>query len=95
MKHSADDVHNDVDNDVIYAGEVSTVRRPKAAGYVSLVASLAKGVIKDRAAVRAGIISAWTNGQTEGQITKLKLVKLQMYGRAKIDLLEARLIGAA
>jgi len=62
---------------------------------VSLVASLAKGVIKDRAAVRAGIISAWTNGQTEGQITKLKLVKLQMYGRAKIDLLEARLIGAA
>jgi transposase len=35
-----------------------------------------------------------TNGQTEGQITKLKLVKRQMYGRAKIDLLQARLIGA-
>jgi transposase len=33
-------------------------------------------------------------GQTEGQITKLKLVKRQMYGRAKIDLLQARLIGA-
>jgi hypothetical protein len=31
----------------------------------------------------------------EGQITKLKLVKRQMYGRAKIDLLKARLIGAA
>jgi transposase len=28
------------------------------------------------------------------KITKLKLVKRQMYGRAKIDLLEARLIGA-
>ena len=38
--------------------------------------------------------SHWSNGQTEGQITKLKLVKRQMYGRAKIDLLEARLIGA-
>lgn len=61
---------------------------------LSLVASLANGVIKDRAAVRAAIISAWSNGQTEGQITKLKLVKRQMYGRAKIDLLEARLIGA-
>ncbi|PPD10125.1 MAG: transposase [Methylocystis sp.] len=61
---------------------------------LSLVASLASGVIKDRAAVRAAIISAWSNGQTEGQITKLKLVKRQMYGRAKIDLLEARLIGA-
>lgn len=60
----------------------------------SLVASLANGVMKDRAAVRAAIISAWSNGQTEGQITKLKLVKRQMYGRAKIDLLEARLIGA-
>ena len=31
----------------------------------------------------------------EGQVTKLKLVKRQMYGRAKLDLLEARLIGAA
>ena len=30
---------------------------------------------------RAAIISAWSNGQTEGQITKLKLVKRQMYGR--------------
>ncbi len=59
----------------------------------SLVASFANGVIKDRAAVRAAISSSWSNGQTEGQITKLKLVKRQMYGRAKLDLLEARLIG--
>ena len=35
----------------------------------------------------------WSNGQTEGQITKLKLIKRLTYGRAKIDLLEARLIG--
>lgn len=60
----------------------------------SLVASFASGVTKDKAAVRAAIASAWSNGQTEGQITKLKLVKRQMYGRAKLDLLEARLIGA-
>ncbi|PNG24182.1 ISL3 family transposase [Methylocella silvestris] len=60
----------------------------------SLVTSFANGVAKDRTAVRAAIISAWSNGQTEGQITKLKLVKRQMYGRAKLDLLEARLIGA-
>ena len=33
--------------------------------------------------------------QTEGQITKLKLVKRQMCGRGKLDLLQARLIGAA
>lgn len=61
----------------------------------SLVASFANGVTKDQAAVRAAISSPWSNGQTEGHITKLKLVKRQMYGRAKLDLLEARLIGAA
>jgi transposase len=60
----------------------------------SLVASFANGVTKDKAAVNAAIMTSWSNGQTEGQITKLKLVKRQMYGRAKLDLLQARLIGA-
>ncbi|HZC95595.1 MAG TPA: ISL3 family transposase [Bradyrhizobium sp.] len=60
----------------------------------SLVASFANGVLKDRAAVSAAITSPWSNGQTEGQITKLKLVKRQMYGRGKLDLLQARVIGA-
>ncbi len=59
-----------------------------------LVASFANGVVRDRAAVSAAISSPWSNGQTEGQITKLKLVKRQMYGRGKIDLLQARVIGA-
>jgi transposase len=48
---------------------------------------------KDRDAVQAAIASAWSNGQTEGQICKLKLVKRQMYGRGKIDPLQARVIG--
>ena len=61
----------------------------------SLVRSFANGVERDIDAVRNAIISPWSNGQTEGQITKLKLIKKQMYGRAKIDLLQARLIGAA
>jgi transposase len=43
--------------------------------------------------MNAAITTSWSNGQTEGQITKLKLVKRQMYGRAKLDLLQARLIG--
>jgi transposase len=61
----------------------------------SLVASFANGVMKDQAAVAAAFTSGWPNGQTEGQITKLKLVKRQMYGRGKIDLLQARVIGPA
>jgi transposase len=60
----------------------------------SLVASFANGVAKDYAAVQAAVSSPWSNGQTVGQITKLKLVKRQMYGRGKIDLLQVRLVGA-
>ncbi|MGI4793545.1 MAG: transposase, partial [Janthinobacterium lividum] len=60
----------------------------------SLVAPLARGVAKDKAAVRAAMTEPWSNGQTEGQINRLKLIKRQMYGRAKLDLLETRLIGA-
>jgi transposase len=36
----------------------------------------------------------WSNGQAEGQINRLKTLKRQMYGRAKLDLLKARIIAA-
>jgi transposase len=62
---------------------------------VSLVAAFANGMTKDKAAVAAAIASPWSNGQTEGQICKLKLVKRQMYGRGNLDLLQARVIGLA
>ena len=58
----------------------------------SLLASFGKGIVADLAAVRAALTEPWSNGQTEGQITKLKLVKRQMYGRARLDLLRARLV---
>ncbi len=61
----------------------------------SLVASFAHGIMRDRAAGHAAITEHWSNGQTEGQITRLKQVKRQMYGRGKLDLPQARLIGAA
>ena len=60
----------------------------------SLVASFATGVMKDEAAVAAALNLARSNGQTEGQITRPKLVKRQIYGRGKIDMLQARMIGA-
>lgn len=40
------------------------------------------------------VMAIWSNGQTEDQITKLKLIRCQMYGRGKLDLLEARIVGA-
>ena len=45
---------------------------------MSLIASFARGIVKDKEAVRSAITEPWSNGQTEGQITKLKLVKRQM-----------------
>ena len=58
----------------------------------SLLASFGKGIRADLDAVKAALTEPWSNGQTEGQITKLKLVKRQMYGRARLDLLRARLV---
>jgi transposase len=52
--------------------------------------NLAKGMRKDYLAVQAALYSDWSNGQTEGHINRLKLLKRQMYGRANFDLLRLR-----
>jgi transposase len=49
---------------------------------------------QDLSAVRAACRETWSNGQTEGQVHKLKLLKRSMYGRAKFDLLRLRLLHA-
>ena len=55
----------------------------------------AAGLRQDEQAVRAALTLPWSSGQVEGQVTRLKLVKRQGYGRAKLDLLRARLVRAA
>jgi transposase len=40
-------------------------------------------------------VSGRRHGQVEGQINRLKLLKRQMYGRANLDLLKQRTVGAA
>ena len=52
----------------------------------------AKGVVKDQAAVLAGMRLEWSNGQVEGQVTRLKLIKRFGFGGAKFDLLRARVL---
>jgi len=59
----------------------------------SMIASFARGLRRDYAAV--ALRESWSNGQTEGQINRLKTLKRQMYGRANIDLLRARLVAAS
>jgi len=56
---------------------------------------LAAGLERDKSAVAAALSERWSNGQTEGQVLRLKLIKRQGYGRAKIDLLRKRVLRAA
>lgn len=62
---------------------------------VRAVVTFAAGLEHDGAAVRAALTLPWSNGQTEGQVNKLKLLKRSIYGRAKLDLLRQRLLLAA
>jgi len=53
---------------------------------------VAKSLRQDQDAVDAALSLAWSNGQTEGHVNRLKLIKRQMYGRANFDLLRARVL---
>ncbi|MBK5293437.1 MAG: transposase [Acidobacteriia bacterium] len=55
----------------------------------------AYGPQKDINAVTAAVETDFSNGQTEGQINRLKAIKRQMYGRGKLDLLQARVTTAS
>lgn len=62
-----------------------------ASGIAALV-SFANGIRQDFAAVYHALALPWSNGQTEGQVNRLKVFKRQMYGRANFDLLRLRVL---
>ena len=53
----------------------------------------AKGLHEDYEAVKAGVTLPWSTGPVEGHITRLKMLKRQMCGRARLDLLSRRFVG--
>jgi transposase len=66
-----------------------------AASGIEELQSWADGLLADGGAVRNALSLQWSNGQTEGQVNRLKTIKRQMYGRAKFDLLRARVLHRA
>jgi transposase len=62
---------------------------------VRALETFAVGLEQDGAAIQAALTTPWSSGQAEGQITRLKLIKRQMYGRASFDLLRRRVLLAA
>jgi transposase len=54
----------------------------------------AKGLYEDYDAVKAGVTLPWSTGPVEGHINRLKMLKRQMFGRARLDLLSRRFVRA-
>ncbi len=83
---------------LVRSRDVAALHRWRSQAQVSGLGSmvdLARGIGRDLAAVTAALSSPgsrWSNGQTEGQVNRLKMVKRQMYGRANLDLLRARVL---
>jgi len=50
---------------------------------------------QDIEAVVAAVVMPYSQGQTEGRINKLKLIKRSMYGRGKFDVLRKRVLYAS
>jgi transposase len=62
---------------------------------IRALSAVARGMWLDRQAIEAAVATAWSQGQTEGQVNRLKVIKRGMYGRAKFDLLRQRVLHAA
>ena len=65
-----------------------------AASTLEALQRFASGLRDDYEAVKAGVTLPWSNGPVEGHINRLKMLKRQMFGRARLDLLSRRFVGA-
>lgn len=66
-----------------------------AASGVPDLQTFATGLREESAALEAALRLPWSTGPVEGQITRLKLIKRQAYGRAGIAMLRRRMLRAA
>ncbi len=74
---------------------IEVVARDRGGAFIGGIAQLvnfAKGLRRDYAAVKAGLTLEWSNGQTEAQVHRLKLLKRAMYGQAGFALLRKRVL---
>jgi hypothetical protein len=80
---------------ILRGGKVTTLHRwmeeARKTGIHSLV-RFVRTLKQDLSAVEAAVSEPWSNGPVEGQLNRLKMLKRQMYGRAGIELLRARLL---
>ena len=80
---------------ILRGGKLATLHRwmeqARKTGIHSLV-RFVRTLKQDLNAVESAVSTPWSNGPVEGHINRLKILKRQMYGRAGIELLRARLL---
>lgn len=77
------------------SGDASRLEAWLSLAAQGVLRGFASSLRRDLAAVRAAVEIPWSNGQTEGQVNRLKVLKRQMYGRASFVVLRARVLAAA
>jgi transposase len=70
------------------------IQRASASG-IEALKQFGAGLRRDWDAVVAGLTMEWSSGPVEGQVNRLKMVKRQMYGRAGLSVLRARILPTA
>lgn len=65
-----------------------------SASDVPALRGFAASLRQDYDAVRTALSLPWSNGVVEGNVNRLQMLKRQMYGRAKVDLLKQRVLAA-
>lgn len=83
-----------------FAGILTERRGGEVAGWIDTVEatgapalrSFAAGLRNDLKAVTAGLTMEHNSGPVEGQVNRIKMIKRQMFGRAKFDLLRKRIL---
>ncbi|PYD55353.1 transposase [Komagataeibacter xylinus] len=64
-------------------------------GKTTLLSRLIPALERDAAAIEASLVTPWTTSPVEGQISRLKMIKRTMFGRAGFELLRARVLQPA
>jgi len=80
---------------ILRVGKVATLHRWLAQATATNIPALQRFVRtlrQDLGAVEGAVTEPWSNGPVEGHINRLKTLRRQMYGRAGVDLLRARVL---
>ena len=89
---------------IAWAKQLNAILRRQVAGNLdelltaaasTMLARFAAGLRRDFDAINASLVLPWTTSPMEGQISRLKMLKRTMYGRAGFQLLRARVMNAA